>query len=142
VSDLQAAFKGAELQRRLGKLARLDTRKILGLLGSRLLEQSRERLDNTKVDAEGNPWEPWSEAYRAKNPGGSMLEQSGQLLESLTVLQSADAVTVGSELLYAAVHLHGDEARGIPARPFMGFSDDDLVELGEIALDFFARETR
>lgn len=119
---------------------RLDT--LLGDLGAKMLEQNRDRLDNLKQGPDGKDWPEWSDKYKANNPKGTLLEKSRQLLDSLEIEQGPDAVSVGSDLLYAVVHLLGSEKRNIPARPFLGFSDENMEELTQIATDFLASEMK
>lgn len=126
---------------RLSKLARIRSAPILEVLGAKMLEQSRARLESGK-GPDGDVWEPWSPAYAASGKGRKPLEKTGNLLSSLVAEQSSDAVSLGSNVLYAAVHLHGSDAQGIPARPYLGFSDDDLDELGQMTLEYLVRETK
>ena len=142
VTDLKITWSTQRVQNQLGNLASLRTKELLSMLGSTMLEQNRKRLDSEKRDPDDKSWEPWSEEYSKHNSGGTQLEKSGRLLDSLAADAGSDAVSVGSNLLYAAVHQYGSPERGIPARPFLGFSDDDLTELGDVIVEFFARETR
>jgi phage gpG-like protein len=50
-----------------------------------------------------------------------------------------DEVEIGSNLIYAATHQMGDEERNIPARAYLGLSDDDESELQEVIDDFISR---
>ena len=142
MTDLKITWSTQRVQNQLGNLASLRTKELLSMLGSTMLEQNRKRLDSEKRDPDDKSWEPWSEEYSKHNSGGTQLEKSGRLLDSLAADAGSDAVSVGSNLLYAAVHQYGSPERGIPARPFLGFSDDDLTELGDVIVEFFARETR
>lgn len=47
---------------------------------------------------------------------------------------------VGSELVYAAIHQHGGEPVGsaIPARPYLGISDENAADLNAIVEDFIS----
>lgn len=142
MSDLDIKIKADQLQTRLGRLANIRTGVILDKLGAAMLEQNQARLDSEKLGPGGESWDPWSEDYAKSKGRGTMLEKSGALLESLAVERGSDAVSIGSNLLYAAVHLHGSDKQGIPARPYLGFSDDDMVELSDVVLSFFAKETQ
>lgn len=106
---------------------------LLDQLAELMLEQNRRRLDTDKESPDGESWAPLSPEYAARKGGGELLEESDSLLDSIQAQSGSDGVTLGSNLLYAAVHLYGDPERGIPARPYMGFSDDDLDELGDVA---------
>jgi phage gpG-like protein len=43
----------------------------------------------------------------------------------MTYQSGRDWTAVGTNLIYGATHQFGDEERGIPARPYLGLSDDD-----------------
>lgn len=120
----------------LQRVSRFRRSVVLDQLADLMLEQNRARLDQAKEGPDGDSWEPWTAAYSAKNSSGELLEKSGDLLDSLQASVGRDSVSLGSDLLYAAVHQYGDDKRGIPARPYMGFSDDDLDELGALAETF------
>ena len=71
------------------------------------------------------------------------MRQSNLLLRSLTHhVIDADSVEAGSNLVYAAIHQAGgteDMAprnAAIPARPYLGLSDDELAEAQEIIIDW------
>lgn len=130
------------VQSSLSKMTNLPLNGLLGDLGAKMLEQNRNRLTDLKESPDGKPWKKWSSKYQSTNPPGDLLEESHQLLDSLAVRQGPDAVSVGSDLLYAAVHLLGSEKRNIPARPFLGFSDENMEELGQIATDFLREEMK
>lgn len=77
------------------------------------------------IAAGGNGWPQWSPAY-AKRVAGKhqILWDSGTLMRSLTVLSAGtDSVTVGSNVVYAAIQQFG--GRGIPARPYFLLEDSD-----------------
>lgn len=137
MSDLQIIFPGLKkFQQVLQRASKLDKPELLDQMAQVMLEQARTRLDSTKESPDGDSWEPLSPEYAKTKKGNEILEERGSLLDSLQAVAGSDGVSLGSNLLYAAVHLYGDEERGIPARPYLGFSDDDLVELGEVAEAF------
>lgn len=90
-------------------------------------------------DPDGNPWQPLSEVTKEKRRQGSgsglqILRDTGALAGSITHNASDYAVEIGTDLAYANMmqfggtkaqfpHLWGD----IPARPFIGLSEDDLT---------------
>jgi phage virion morphogenesis protein len=137
LTDLQIKFPGLDSsQAALQRVSKFRRQVLLDQLATMMLEQNQKRLDQTKESPSGESWAPLSEAYAARKGGGETLEESDSLLDSLQAQSGSSGVTLGSNLIYAAVHLYGDEARGIPARPYLGFSDDDLVELGQVAEAF------
>lgn len=128
-------------KRALDRLSRLQTSRLLDILGSELESQTRRRIREEKTDPDGVAWAPWSDDYKAYRSGkGGLLELSGDLGDSITYEVGQDAVTVGSNLVYALVHQEGDEDMGIPERPYLGVSDENIADLGELVLDFVARE--
>ncbi|MCW8843603.1 MAG: phage virion morphogenesis protein, partial [Rhodobacteraceae bacterium] len=64
----------------------------------------------------------------------SLLVEEGGLRDSIASYSSGTEVEVGSNLIYAAhQHFGGDETgSGIPARPFLGISDQDESDLREL----------
>jgi phage virion morphogenesis protein len=137
MQDLRIKFPGLDrFQQALMRVSKFRKSVLLDQLADLMLAQNRKRLDQEKESPDGEPWAPLSPEYAARKGGGEVLEESHSLLDSIQAQSGSDGVSLGSNLLYAAVHLYGDEARGIPARPYLGFSDDDLVELGEVAEDF------
>lgn len=130
-------------QRVLDRLSRLHTTRLLDVLGSELESQTRRRLSEEKTGPDGISWAPWSGDYAARRPNkGGLLELSGDLIDSIAYEVGDDAVTVGSSMLYALVHQDGDEEMGIPARPYLGVSDNNLEDLGELVLHFIERTAR
>lgn len=131
----------APLFQRLNRLRTLKTRKLLKQLGDQMVEQSKERIDTTHEGPDGSKWQEWSEGYaRSSKAKVDLLHASGDLLDDLSSAVGRDSVTVGSDLVYALVHQEGDEERGIPERPYLGVSEDDLEELGQETLEFVRRE--
>jgi len=90
---------------------------------------------------EGTPWRP---SLRALAEGGQTLRLSGRLRNSITFAATKDAVEIGTNVLYAAIHQFGGAAgRGgkakIPARPYLGASEADKTELLRIVNGYLAR---
>lgn len=114
--------------------------------------QTRRRITDEKTAPDGTPWKPNSE-------GTSILMESGQnLLASLAWKASADEAEWGATWEYAHVHQDGMtivpkngkslvfELGGktivaknvtIPARPFVGLSDDNIEEIIAVVTDHF-----
>lgn len=131
------------LRRRLMMLSQLRLQRLFDILGSEMESQTRRRLSSEKTDPDGERWHEWSEAYTAVRPRkGGLLDLDGGLVDSIAYETSSDAITVGSSLIYALVHQDGDEEMGIPARPYLGVSDDNLDDLGQLVIDFIAQEVR
>jgi phage virion morphogenesis protein len=60
--------------------------------------------------ATGRP-EKWPESQRVKKKGGQTLSRTGRLRRSFTVKASRDRVSVGTNVIYAAIHQFGGTIR-------------------------------
>lgn len=90
---------------------------------------------------EGAPWQP---SLRAIAEGGQTLRLTGRLRNSITFGATKDSVEIGTNVVYAAIHqFSGAAGRGgkskIPARPYLGASEADKIELLRIVNDYIAR---
>ena len=54
----------------------------------------------------------------------------------------ADSLQFGHEPMYGATHQFGDPRRNIPARPFLGISEEDEREITEILAEHLDRALR
>jgi len=109
--------------------------------GAVLESSTRERFE-TKEAPDGADWPAWSDDYAAtRKPHHSLLLGEGDLMGSIASLTSAGQVEVGSNLVYAAHHHFGgvDIGSGVPARPFLGVSDQDEGDLKNLAQDWLGR---
>lgn len=140
--DLVINLRGLDpFKRTLGRMSPQRLERLLDSVGATLESQTRERLGDDKKDPEGKPWAPWSPDYAERRPSnGGLLELSGGLIDSIAFETSASAVTLGSNLVYALSHQMGDSDRGIPARPYLGVSDENLEDIGDVVMRFIARE--
>lgn len=133
-----------------------DMTDLMGLIGSQLINGARERIGQTNVGPDGVAW---PKSLRAKEVGGLTLHDSGRLLASIDSEAAADHVTTGSNLIYAGVHQEGAVIRPvngkalaftlangdravvgsvtIPARPYLGISDEDRMSIEDVALVHF-----
>ena len=66
---------------------------------------------------------------------GKPLMDTGRLYQSVVAHVANDSLQVGTNVSYAPYHQFGTEH--IPARPFLGVSDDLLASLQEITLAYF-----
>lgn len=108
----------------LANIARIPEA-LVGPSAETVLKQTRQRIDEEKEAPNGGPWMPVSTKYATSNPGRTMLERSGALLNSIQVLsESEDGFSVGSTLEYAA--------RQNFARPFLGLSAENVLELDAV----------
>ena len=130
----------ARLQERISKLGNIDRRNLLEQLAGVAESQTRKRINEEQQSPAGEPWQAWSADYAATRHGGqSLLQGEGELVDSITSEIEGDEALIGSNLVYAAIHQHGgtpDMApgpAGIPAREYLGFSQDNLDEIEAVA---------
>ena len=123
------------LQARLG-----DLTPAFRDMGEHLLNSTRARF-RAQTAPDGSPWAALSPGYRAakKKNKDKILTLQGRLRGLLTYQASQDALRIGTPLIYGATHQFGDPRRNIPARPFLGLSVDDKVELVAILNDWLTR---
>ena len=141
--DLSISLVGLlPLRRRLDGLNRKRTQQLLDVVGSELESQVRRRITDEKRAPDGSAWPDWSKGYAARRPSkGGILDLEGHLLDSITYETRPDAVEVGSNLVYARRHQEGDGgARGIPRRAYLGLSDENLRDLGDLVVKFLEKE--
>jgi len=130
------------LRERVARISELDRRGLLDVIGAKVESQTRRRIEDDKAGPQGDAWPDWSDAYAKTRHGGqSLLESGGFLLDSITyaVFLSGDRVEAGSNMIYAATQQYGDKERNIPARDFIGLSNDDGNELEKTVDDFLMR---
>lgn len=102
-----------------------------------LASQTQRRIDEDKAAPDGTPWADWSDDYAATRHGGhSLLQGRNHLLPSIQGYATAEEAVAGSNLDYAAVHQNGSEDGDTPARPYLGLSRDDEVELRALVEGF------
>lgn len=125
-------FSGLQgLLKRIDRLSRVRRDGLLDVVGATVETQTRRRITDLKAAPGGEAWPAWSDEYAKRRPGGrSLLMGEDNLLDSVTFLVVGQTgVEVGSNLIYAATHQFGDEDRGIPARPYLGISEANEIEL-------------
>lgn len=115
-----------------------------------------ERFNETSIAPSGAAWTP---SKAAQEEGRRTLIKSGNLRDSITHRASRDETQVGSNVVYAAIHQFGGTIRAktakglrfkigdrfvtkrevtIPARPFLGLSDEDRTMIREEIVAFLS----
>jgi phage virion morphogenesis protein len=133
-----------QLARRLLALSHAEFDEVLDIVGGLVESQVRRRIQDEKTDPEGGRWAPWSESYeRTRHGNQSLLQNEGDLLDSIQYLIRGDELEVGSNLVYAATHQFGDRRLAfgrtpvtIPARPYLGLSNENEAEIVGVLTDF------
>jgi phage virion morphogenesis protein len=129
-------------------LAAADRAQLLRGIGTELEDSSKERFDTQKTP-DGDTWKEIAEKTRAYYmrqgwTAHSTLVLEGLLRDSLTheIQGGGWAVLVGATMEYAAVHQFGWPERNIPARPYLGVSEEDAKVLESIAAEYLAEGMR
>jgi phage virion morphogenesis protein len=93
----------------------------------------RGRWDQQQAP-DGTPWAPLNPAYQArkKRNADRILVLDGYLRDLLRYQASSDGLAFGTDRVYGATHQFGRPEAGIPARPFLGLSEEDGREVLEI----------
>lgn len=129
--------------KKLARLNHFNRVMVLEAAGALIEMQTRRRITEEKSSPDGQPWKPNAE-------GTPILEKYRHLLASIHYRTGADAVRVGSGLVYSAIHQFGGtivpknaqalhfEIGGrhvmtqqvtLPARPYLGFSAENKAEI-------------
>lgn len=138
MSGVTLSLTAPELDDAIRRLARLESFEMAELADNAgaLLESSAKHRFETKTAPDGTPWAAWSEAYdETRNHNKhSLLVNENDLLESVQSFAEGSDVNVGSNLIYAAHHQIGGEDidSGMPKRPFLGASRDDIADLRDL----------
>lgn len=147
------------LRKYLDKLQQVDTSEVSSVLA----EQTRSTVElrfKASKDPEGNKWQP---SKRVRTEGGQTLVRTSMLKNSIQSKSAPEGFAVGTNLKYAATHQKGAEDRlikpkkkkvlrfpingsfrsakevhiDIPARPFLGFSERDLLDIQQIVESYY-----
>ena len=118
-------------------------KELLASLGEELITQTKDRFAKKKTP-DGDDWADIADStkayYRKKfgteNPGNGILWRQGSLMDSLTQEAGTWSVVVGATKVYAAVHQGSWNEKNIVARPYLGLSAEDKVEVIEIINSF------
>lgn len=113
-----------------------ETKDLMDGIGEMLVSSTKERFEKG-VEPGGAPWLP---SNRVQKSGGQTLVKTASLKKSITHEAGDDYVAVGTpNEKYGAIHQFGGAGVGKPgivARPYVGWSDDDLEEAKAMVGDF------
>ena len=146
--EIRIESEGLErLNRRLAEMTAglKDFGPLLEGLGAEVESQTRRRISEEKAAPDGKPWKAWSDAYGETRHGGhSLLEGEGDLLDSIQYVVDGDRVEIGTNLIYGAIHQFGGDEVGIaiPARPYLGVSQENEEDLLAVLDDWADRQLR
>lgn len=124
------------LQDKLG-----DLRPFYQDLGEALLNSTRRRFE-TQTAPHGSPWAALSPGYkqRKKKHKDLVLTLDGYLRGTLDYRATKDELRVGTPLIYGAAHQFGRPEIHLPARPFLGLSDEDRQDALDILAEWLQAE--
>lgn len=118
-----------------------DMRPVMAEIGEALREASMEAFD-TETAPDGRRWKPLSPVTIARRRGGPpyrILQDTGTLRQSITrQVDSPLSVVVGTRVSYGAKHQFGSGR--VPARPFLGVSDEARSEIEATIVAWLERE--
>ena len=118
---------------------------VFTAIGEELLLSTDARFDS-ETAPDGRPWAPLNAEYaawkRAFHGTDKILKLRGYLRDTLRYQATDASVAIGSNRIYSAIHQFGGQAgRGhkatIPARPYLGVSDDDVAAILALVEDAF-----
>jgi phage virion morphogenesis protein len=137
-----------------------DRKGLNEVIGDILVSSSRQRFK----DEEDPQGEKWKTSIRAMEEGGQTLSKSSDLKNSINSKATSEGLAVGTNKIYAGTHQLGGKFTiraknhkyltfkyygrwirktqvkiNMPARPFLGVSDKDNVEI-KAAIDDFIKE--
>lgn len=149
--DIRLDGDTRRLMRQLAHLSELDRKGINAALSEAMRESTMERFKQSK-GPDGRLWTP---SKRAAETGGKTLVNHARLRNSIRAKSDATGFAVGTNVIYAASHQKGVKNRiiraktnkgmrfkvsgkwitaqkvriTIPARPFLGISEADMLEI-------------
>lgn len=138
---------------RLEQMSGIDKAGVMNAIAEGLRTSTVERFASEE-SPEGTRWEP---SIRVARQGGKTLTRSVGLKNSIKAQADGTGAAIGTNLVYAATHQFGDERTirakeskylrfqigdrwvsvpsvrvSIPARPFLGISEEDEEEIKAI----------
>ncbi len=141
---IEIKYDDAEVQAAFQRLihAGSNLSPALKAIGEHIAETTKQRFE-TATAPDGTPWAPNSPATLARKKGNKpLIGELGALSTQINAQVSGNSVTIGSPLEYAAMQQFGGKKSefpnlwgDIPARPFLGTSDEDEVEILNIIED-------
>ena len=157
-SFITISVEDAAARAMLNKLGQMDTAPLMRRLGERIQAWTQDRFDANQQQApDGTPWAKLNPKYAQNKPRhlqNRKLTLGGYLRKSIRwQLLDSQSVLVGTNVKYAAIHQFGGTIRPkkgkalafggrfvqsvtIPARPYLGISEQDNKEIQEIIKDW------
>lgn len=120
-----------------------NTKPLYRGIGAEIESQTRARIADDRTSPEGNAWQEWSARYAAtRQENHKLLQNEGDLMDSLNALAINGQVEVGSNLEYAAAHQFGSKRKKVPARPYLGLSTEDTEDVLDVVTTWIDSNVR
>lgn len=160
--DIRLEGDTRAMLRKIRSFSEIDRRGINAALAEAVRTSTLERFQQGK----GPDGKKWKSSIRAAREGGRTLVQTAQLRNSIHARSDATGFAVGTNVKHAATHQFGEPGRTIrarrkkalrfqvngkwiskkqvrvtiPARPFLGLSEEDMQELKATVEEFIGGE--
>ncbi len=160
--DIRLEGDTRAMLRKIRSFSEIDRRSINAALAESVRESTLERFRQSK----GPDGKKWKSSIRANQEGGRTLVQTAQLRNSIHARSDATGFAVGTNVKHAATHQFGEPGRTIrarkkkalrfqigdkwiyrkqvritiPARPFLGLSEEDMQDMKITVEKFIGRE--
>ena len=156
MSSIKVTGDTAALLKRIAALRSVDTAGAMSAIAEGLRTSTVERFDKS-MSPEGKKWKT---SVRARDTGGKTLIKTSNLRNSIRSESDRSGMAVGTNTVYAATHQFGADRLikpkrkkvlrfqingswvsakqvkvRIPARPFLGISEEDDEEIKDILDD-------
>jgi phage virion morphogenesis protein len=142
----------ARLNRRLSKLLHgsLNLEPVWQQAAEYMKQSTKNRILRTKTAPDGERWAALSDVTIEMKGHDAPLFQSGEMAGSVDILEvSNDGFMINTDAPYASYMHNGvQQVKGafrskrpapqIPARPFMGFSDENVRRISKMVRDYLA----
>ncbi len=118
-----------DIQNIMKRLSAMNIFELKKSMGVELEDVAKDRFDTkNKKSPDNEKWKEWSASYAKyanKDRRKSILVTEGILQESITSDVGNEGVYIGSTVIYAKTHQDGYKEKNIPARPFLGFGEEE-----------------
>jgi len=113
----------------LNAFAMAGTYPLMKTIGTLVEGQTKRRIAVEKRSPDGAPWAPLKPSTIAnrRKRSSSILTDTGRLLGSISHTATSRQAIIGTNVEYAGFHQSG--TRKMVARPFMGVSPANMVEI-------------
>ena len=118
-----------DIQNIMKRLSAMNIVKLKQSVGVELEDIAKDRFETkNKKSPDNEKWKEWSASYAKyanKDRRKSILVSEGILQESIASDVRNEGIYIGSTVKYAKTHQDGYEEKNIPARPFLGFGEEE-----------------